>query len=112
TLAAQQEIRHRNNFGGLLRVALARGEIGEANRLLNELLNNTGGKSSGGVPTARASKALELLRGVVAFRSGQGDEAIKILRAACGQPPILWNVDGAEMSLADALLEMGRADEA
>jgi tetratricopeptide (TPR) repeat protein len=112
TIAARQEIRYRNNFGGLLRVALASGEIPQANRLLSDLLNNTEDKSTSGVPTVLQAKSLELLRGIVALKSGQGDEAIKILRAACEQAPMLWNVDGGELSLAESLLEMGRVEEA
>ncbi|MEN3333665.1 MAG: hypothetical protein V7641_3030 [Blastocatellia bacterium] len=105
-LAAQQELTYHNNFGGPLRVALAKGETDKAAKLLNELLNSASMRKS------LSPKVVAALRGEVALRSGRVDEAMEILKAIAGQTPILWNVDGVEMCLADALFELGRLDEA
>jgi tetratricopeptide (TPR) repeat protein len=51
-------------------------------------------------------------RGYVALRQGRADEAINHFRAALSHRAVEWNIDSYESCLADALLELGRADEA
>jgi tetratricopeptide (TPR) repeat protein len=52
------------------------------------------------------------LLGRLAFDEGRHDEAIERFREAVRQPPPIWNQDPLEDCLANALLEVGRLDEA
>jgi superkiller protein 3 len=54
----------------------------------------------------------EYQRGTFALRQGRTDEALNHFRAALSHRAVEWNIDSYESCLADALLELGRADEA
>jgi tetratricopeptide (TPR) repeat protein/DNA-binding winged helix-turn-helix (wHTH) protein len=54
----------------------------------------------------------EYRHGYVALRQGRADEALNHFRAALRHRAAEWNYDSFESGLADALLELGRADEA
>ncbi|HEX4951464.1 MAG TPA: tetratricopeptide repeat protein [Blastocatellia bacterium] len=54
----------------------------------------------------------EYQRGYVALRQGRADEAIQHFRTALTHRAVEWNIDSFESCLADALLELGRDDEA
>jgi tetratricopeptide (TPR) repeat protein len=50
--------------------------------------------------------------GYIALRDHQTKEALEHFRVAQGEPPVYWFIDPLETCLADALLELGRFDEA
>jgi tetratricopeptide (TPR) repeat protein len=50
--------------------------------------------------------------GYLALRSHNSAQALHDFRASLNEPPIYWNIDPLETCLADALLEMGRLDDA
>lgn len=54
----------------------------------------------------------EYQRGYVALRQGRAAEALQHFRAALQQRAVEWHIDSFESCLADAYLELGRADEA
>ncbi len=54
----------------------------------------------------------EYQRGFVALRQGRGEEAIQHFRAALLHRAVEWHMDSFEDCLANALLELGRDDEA
>ncbi len=54
----------------------------------------------------------EYLHGVTALREGRTDEALNRFRAALKHRAVEWNIDSFEDCLANALLELGRHDEA
>jgi tetratricopeptide (TPR) repeat protein/DNA-binding winged helix-turn-helix (wHTH) protein len=54
----------------------------------------------------------ESQRGYVALRQGRADEALQHFRAALQHRAVEWNIDSFEDCLANALLELGRYDEA
>ena len=51
-------------------------------------------------------------QGSSALNRGRNDEAIEFFRQALTHPPVPWNIDDFEDCLANALLEIGRYDEA
>ena len=54
----------------------------------------------------------EYQQGTVALRQGRAEEALNHFRAALTHRAVEWNIDSFENCLADALLELGRDDEA
>ncbi len=54
----------------------------------------------------------EYLHGQLALQEGRTDEALNRFRAALQQRAVEWNIDSFEDCLANALLELGRNDEA
>lgn len=48
----------------------------------------------------------------MALRQGRADEALSHFRAALQHRAVEWNIDSYEDCLANAYLELGRADEA
>ncbi len=54
----------------------------------------------------------EYQQGHVALRQGRADEALQHFRAALEQRAVEWHIDSLEGCLANAYLELGRADEA
>jgi tetratricopeptide (TPR) repeat protein len=105
--AARQESRHKNNLGGALLIALARGDLQTAEKLKESLLSKP--PSAGEL---LSSKNVCYLRGHYALKTGHGAEGIEYFKEALRQPPLVWNVDGIEDCLADAYLELGYPDEA
>ncbi|MCW5967884.1 MAG: tetratricopeptide repeat protein [Blastocatellales bacterium] len=86
-------------------------EIGDVNRA-DELLKRSEkfAYTSRGSRTSRRYPAY--FRGAVALRSERTDEAIASFRAVLGYRPPIWAIDVYEDCLANALLEIGRYDEA
>ncbi|MCY7377588.1 MAG: tetratricopeptide repeat protein [Pyrinomonadaceae bacterium] len=62
---------------------------------------------------ARAKQRFDFhLRGIVALKNNQTDEAIANFKEVVRRPPPTWNIDAYEDCLANAYLELGRFDEA
>jgi len=107
--AAEQEVKYRNNFGGALLIALARGDLRTAEKLKARLFGNAPHPQPA---VALSPKQLAYCRGYYALKTGHATEAIEHFQAALRQPPLVWNVDGVEDCLAQAYLELGRPGEA
>jgi tetratricopeptide (TPR) repeat protein/DNA-binding winged helix-turn-helix (wHTH) protein/TolB-like protein len=89
-------------------LALDRGDFNHADELLKRSQKFV--YTSRGARTSRRYPAY--FRGVVALRSGRTDEAIESFRAVLGYRPPIWAIDVYEDCLANALLGLGRYDEA
>ena len=50
--------------------------------------------------------------GYVALRDHRAEEALQYFHTMAGEPSIYWSIDPLETGLADALLDLGRLDEA
>ena len=90
-------------------VARQLGKTSEAERLEDEYLAKLVQLDRG----RRANPRFKLYyQGTIALNRGRDDEALANFRQALSHPPIPWNIQDMEDCLADALLKLGRYDEA
>ena len=96
------------DFGASFDIALERGDVARAARLLEQ--------ASQWPYTARGvrpnTRALIYSRGCLNLKRGDADEAVEDFKEALRQRPPTWNIDPYEDCLANAYLEVGRFDEA
>lgn len=92
-----------------LLVASSRGELALTGEMRRDILAGTNLASRG---TRENQRFAHFVLGYVAFRDHQIGEAIEQFRAVLREPSAYWNIDPFETCLGDALLELGRLDEA
>lgn len=81
----------------------------------DEVIKLAGGLPYQALPTRgfRMSPRIEAARqGRYALAAGRGDEALRWFRQALSHRPVTWNVEWYDDCVADALLQLGRVDEA
>lgn len=108
--AARQESKYRQLYlGGPFLVALTRNDLRAAAQLKEQMFDS----NSYVWPNSRYGEQLRsYFLGLYALKSGRADDAVRLLEDVAHRPPMLWNVDTVADGLADALLELGRFDEA
>lgn len=108
--AAQSELRYNpESLWNTLVLALARRDQAAVAQLRERIFTPANYASA----TERGTLRIwEYQRGTVALRQGRADEALKHFRAALAHRAVEWNIDSFEDCLANALLELGRVDEA
>jgi tetratricopeptide (TPR) repeat protein/DNA-binding winged helix-turn-helix (wHTH) protein len=108
--AAQEEVNYNPTSGwNSLALALQRGDQAATTKLSEVVF------ASANYDLQRERGMLRLWeyqRGTVALRQGRAEEAINHFRTALQHRAVEWNIDSFEDCLANALLELGRADEA
>lgn len=90
-------------------ISVRRGDAVKAQRLEKTILSGLTFAGRGSRPSPR----FELYyRGLIALNNGRNDEAIAYFRQTITHPPPTWHQQDFEDCLADALLKLGRFDEA
>jgi len=86
-----------------------RGSLTLTDDLRRQILDFSTGAARGG----RENHRIPLfIAGYVALRDHRTEEALQYFRGVVGETPISWYIDPLETCLADALLELGRLNEA
>jgi tetratricopeptide (TPR) repeat protein/DNA-binding winged helix-turn-helix (wHTH) protein len=106
---ARQESKYKNNFGGLLRVALMKGDLAEIEKLKGQIFSNQEAKP-GGITAILGEQ--DYLLGYYFLTTGRTDQALQHFQKSEANSSYYWNADSPIASLADAYLELGRLDEA
>jgi tetratricopeptide (TPR) repeat protein/DNA-binding winged helix-turn-helix (wHTH) protein len=106
---AGQEAKYKNDFGGLLRVALTQGDMAKIEKWKGQIFPQDDRKARGG--TAIAGEQ-EYLLGRYFLRTGHADEALQYFKKSLGLSNFYWGIDSTIDALADAYLELGRTQEA
>lgn len=107
--AARQQVAYEKTsvFNSVL-LALERGDTTRAERLMRQ--SDSFNYTSRG---ARVSQRyVKFIRAYLALRSGKLDEALDLFNQTLKHRPPIWAIDTYEDCLANALLELGRFDEA
>ena len=111
--AAEAVRRQREHFpalaGETAMVALAKGDLGSAERLQPEISRPWPYTNRGARQTTRFEG---YYLGRIALKRGRHAEALAALREAVQRRPPYWSLDPFEDCLANAYLELGRVDEA
>lgn len=106
--AASRKFDNEQNWNSYV-VASRRGQRANAKVLESAILKKVDFMGRG----ARITRRLELYyRGTITFNNGQHEQAIDYFRQSISQPPLTWHYSDYEDCLADALLKLGRFDEA
>ena len=110
TEAAKQAMKEHELYAGeMFLLAMERGDRATAAKL-EELLfaapkfSNRGSRNTPRYPS--------YFRGYIAFKNGRTEEALENFRQLLRHAPATWDVDAMEDCLGNALLEIGRLDEA
>jgi tetratricopeptide (TPR) repeat protein/DNA-binding winged helix-turn-helix (wHTH) protein/TolB-like protein len=109
--AARQELRLGSDFGDSLLIALARGDLGSAEKFREQLFAHPVFDRNFRPVTVAGQKTLEYCLGYYTLKTGHTPEAIEHFKEAIGSG-VHWNVYSVEDCLAGAYLNLGRIDEA
>ncbi len=108
--AARQAMKYDKGFSfEALLVALAQGDRAAAAQLKPAFLT---ANSFAGAQERGHLRGYYAALGLVAWREGRTDEAVTHFQAGLRHRALIWNYDAYEDCLANAYLELGRADEA